>query len=899
MKKTCSIIALLCLVAVIAIGATSGLKIFSPGQKNADTQESADVQTYLNQGKSYLQAHNILAARDRFQLAVTADPANQEANLLYGVTRVFAVAEEGQALHTSGLDSVREILELAGIVFQTFNIYGSEMTVPEKPAATTPRTGKVLDFLKARALPEIDGAIANLEKVSSTAFQSIITPAAVNKSTGADIVVDYADALVIKSLLNAAKCKLNLLMVYGLDASLPDIQAEPEQLMTYKQLFQDAGFLAVKDAGRLTAARAALIGFIDAYTSAVPLLKARTDGAHHLFVVDVAVTNEPAHISSQRLERIQNLLNDLRASLDGPHLFAGSAPEQNRNVDLSRLFNAGAPINIRAKLADNAAGTVLPDSTINGLFPQGLTGQETFVSTYSKDILGVMFSGREKPFIHIHPKTIYTSCVDGSCAPQGVTVSNRGTADLHVASLTLTGPNAQDFSLTPGSCGGTPTLAPGAFCAGSIILKPTASNGEKTATLQAASDDISRPIKTAAIWGFLYNHPVSVVSVSANTSSASTSVGTKVTFTSQASGGSGYYEYQYKLRNPAGVWSVARAYSATPSWAWNTAGLATGAYKIEVWARNIGSTASWEAYKNMSYTLAPPVTSVTLTSDAPSPQPVGKNIVFSAAASGGSGAYEYQFKLRNAAGVWSLAQGYGTTPSWTWSTAGLAAGVYKIEVWTRNVGSTASSEAYKNMSYTLDPPASAVTLTSDAASPQSVGNRITFTAAASGGSGSYEYQYKVRNPAGVWSIGRSYAAAPSWLWNTSGLTAGVYKIEVWTRNAGSLASVEAYKNMSYTLRVPVTEVSLNPDQPSPQARGAAVTFTAAASGGSGSYVYQFRLRTPSGVWSVARDYSSTPAWTWNTTVGQAAGSYQIEVWAKNAGSNAVQEAYKKVSFTLQ
>jgi len=72
-----------------------------------------------------------------------------------------------------------------------------------------------------------------------------------------------------------------------------------------------------------------------------------------------------------------------------------------------------------------------------------------------------------------------------------------------------------------------------------------------------------------------------------------------------------------------------------------------------------------------------------------------------------------------------------------------------------------------------------------------------------------------------------------------------------------------------------------------------------ATGTTGSYVYQFRLRTPSGVWSVARDYSSTPAWTWTTTVGQAAGSYQIEVWAKNAGSNAVQEAYKKVSFTLQ
>jgi len=293
-----------------------------------------------------------------------------------------------------------------------------------------------------------------------------------------------------------------------------------------------------------------------------------------------------------------------------------------------------------------------------------------------------------------------------------------------------------------------------------------------------------------------------------------------------------------------------------------------------------------------------PIT-VTLTANPVSPRPPGPVISFSAQISDGSGTYEYQYKLRNPAGVWSTVRAYTTAASWTWNTAGLATGTYKIEVWARKAGSTAAWEAFTNMGYTLSPPASAVTLTANAASPRPVSAQVTFTAAASGGSGAYEYQFKLRNPAGVWSVGRAYAAAPSWTWNTTGLAAGAYKIEVWARNSGSTAAWEAYKNMSFSLAAPASAVTLTPNAASPQSVGNKITFTAAASGGSGSYVYQFRLRTPSGVWSVARDYSSTPTWTWSTTAAQAAGSYLVEVWAKNTGSNALQEVYRNKGFLLQ
>jgi len=334
--------------------------------------------------------------------------------------------------------------------------------------------------------------------------------------------------------------------------------------------------------------------------------------------------------------------------------------------------------------------------------------------------------------------------------------------------------------------------------------------------------------------------------------------------------------------------------------AFSIAGIASGTYTLTI------SRTGFSPYSNSAYAMNADKTGqtfylaplVTLTANGASPQSVGNKITFTATA-GGGGTYQYQFRLRNPAGSWSVAQGYGTASSWTWDTAGVAVGNWVIEVWVRNAGSTAPWEAYKTMNYRLVPRTTAVTLTSSAASPQSVGNKIVFTSVASGGSGTYEYQFRLRNPSAVWSVARAYGTTTSWTWNTAGLAVGNWVIEVWARNVGSTAAWEAFKTMSYTLRSPVSAVSLSANKTSPQARGTSIIFTAAATGTSGSYVYQYRLRTPSGVWSVARDYSSTPTWTWNTTVGQAAGSYQIEVWAKNTGSNASQEAYKKISFTLQ
>jgi hypothetical protein len=195
-----------------------------------------------------------------------------------------------------------------------------------------------------------------------------------------------------------------------------------------------------------------------------------------------------------------------------------------------------------------------------------------------------------------------------------------------------------------------------------------------------------------------------------------------------------------------------------------------------------------------------PATSVTLTPSPASPATIGTPVTYTAAASGGSGSYEYMFLLRAPGGALSPVQAYSSTPTWNWNTAGAVAGTYQVVVRARNAGSTKSYETFQSTSYALTfPPASSVTLTPSPASPATIGTPVTYTAAASGGSGSYEYMFLLRAPGGALSPVQAYSSTPTWNWNTSGAVVGTYQVVVRARNAGSTRSYDTFQSMSYVL----------------------------------------------------------------------------------------------------
>src|SRR4029450_1237999 len=90
-----------------------------------------------------------------------------------------------------------------------------------------------------------------------------------------------------------------------------------------------------------------------------------------------------------------------------------------------------------------------------------------------------------------------------------------------------------------------------------------------------------------------------------------------------------------------------------------------------------------------------------------------------------------------------------------------------------------------------EPPALTVTaLSPGIGSPVATGSRVTWTAAASGGTGPYTFKFWVHNGS-TWTIAQDWRSAPSWSWTPS--VAGTYNFQVWVRNAGSIAPFDAWR----------------------------------------------------------------------------------------------------------
>jgi cytochrome c peroxidase len=292
---------------------------------------------------------------------------------------------------------------------------------------------------------------------------------------------------------------------------------------------------------------------------------------------------------------------------------------------------------------------------------------------------------------------------------------------------------------------------------------------------------------------------------------------------------------------------------------------------------------------NLGLSALPPV-AVSLNPTLASPQAAGTPITFTATRIGGSGVYEYRFWLNSGTGF-EIVKDYLSENTWTWTP--VAGGAYDILVDMRNVGSTAMREASAKLFYyqIQQESTTSVNISSDLAAPRAVGTPITFTAAGSGGTGTYEYRFWLNSGSGF-NITQDYSSVGTWTWTPA--TAGAYDILVDVRSAGSTAMRDASaKIFFYQIQQSLgTSVTLTPDLANPQAAGTPITFTAVGSGGPGPYEYRFWLNSGSG-FNVIQDYSSVDTWVWTPAT---TGNYDIMVDVRTVGSTDFREAIAKVFF---
>ncbi len=481
-----------------------------------------------------------------------------------------------------------------------------------------------------------------------------------------------------------------------------------------------------------------------------------------------------------------------------------------------------------------------------------------------------------------------------SASPNSQTIVQGGSAGYTI-NVAPTGGFAAAVTL---SVSGLPSGATGTFSvnpvtgSSSSTLSITTSSGVPAGSYSLTITGVGGGLTRTAPATLVINSPVPCSSAALFPSSATQEAATTVHFTASSTGCSAP-QYEYWVQYLDGSWNMLRAFSADPTWDWNTAGLAPGGFAVHVWANQTGnSTALSEAIGSSTITLTG-CTSASLSPSSTSAT-LGSTVHFSANSTGCSNP-QYQYWVQFPDGSWNIERAFSASPTWDWVTSGITAGTYTVHVWANQTGAfTALSEAIGSSTVTLGGNCTSASL-SPAGTSASLGSTVSFSASSSGCSNP-QYQYWVQFLDGTWSIQRPFSSDPTWNWNTSGLGPGTYAVHVWANQAGdSTALAEAIGSSTVTLSG-CTSAAISPASTS--APLGSTLHLSASSTGCSSPQYEYWVQYLDGSWHMLRAFSATPTWDWVTS-GLGPGTYSVHVWANQTGdSTALPEAIGSSTVTL-
>jgi hypothetical protein len=269
--------------------------------------------------------------------------------------------------------------------------------------------------------------------------------------------------------------------------------------------------------------------------------------------------------------------------------------------------------------------------------------------------------------------------------------------------------------------------------------------------------------------------------------------GTSIPFTATGCAGS---EYRFWMLPPGGSWTMQRDYGAS-TLTWNTPGLAAGTYQLGVWARQPGSSNSYDAYAFTTFEIGSGTcNSAGLSPGVATPQAPGATVTFTGT-SNGCAIPLYEFWLLRPGGGWQILQAYSPLATWSWDTTGWPVGTYQVGVWAKASASSATHDAYFIGTYQLSVgPCASAGISSNPTSPQLPGGSVMFTATASGCSAA-QYELWILPPGGSWSAAVPYTTGTTFSWPTTGLARGPYQIGVWAKQTGSSNLYDTYAILTF------------------------------------------------------------------------------------------------------
>ncbi len=357
------------------------------------------------------------------------------------------------------------------------------------------------------------------------------------------------------------------------------------------------------------------------------------------------------------------------------------------------------------------------------------------------------------------------------------------------------------------------------------------------------------------------------------------------------------FEYQFWVYQEGVGWTIGQAYGASNTFTWTP--MAQGTYGLQVWARSVGSSASYEDWRSSeAFVIAgpAPVNVTALTANVSFPASWGTTITWTATATGGIQPLQYRFwRLKQGVG-WTMVQDYGSSNTYTWIPGMFDDGTYLLQVWVRSAGSSANYEGWQSFGFFGVIGVPPVTLTSFSANvtfPSPAYVPITWTAQASGGISPLLYKFWRLKQGVGWTMVQDYGTANTYTWMPTEADAGTYVLQVWVKSSGSSASYDAWGGTGYlviTGPAPVQITGFISDMTLPRPVGTPIVWSASATGGTPPIQFRFwLLDVNAGIWTILQDYSPLASMTWTPTTP---GSYVVQVWARSTSSAASYEDWR-------
>ena len=260
---------------------------------------------------------------------------------------------------------------------------------------------------------------------------------------------------------------------------------------------------------------------------------------------------------------------------------------------------------------------------------------------------------------------------------------------------------------------------------------------------------------------------------------------------------------------------------------------------------------------------------------------VGSEVKLTAQASGGSGNYTYKFIVSDNSGNWYKIRDYARSNTCTWRPG--AAGNKTLYVDVKD-----SAGAYKRAALPIEVKKVneklSVKLAESPSGTAKVGSEVKLTAQASGGSGNYTYKFILSDNNGNWYKIRDYAKANTSTWIPGAAGNKTLYVDV-KDSAGAYQRVEL--PIQVTKQAEKLSVKLTASPSKTVKVGSEVKLTAQATGGSGSYLYDFLVCSPDNNWYRLRDYEKTGTYLW---VPKTVGNTMLYVDAVDGEGNYRRES---------